>query len=282
MPDLPYVLLSGLQSAAFPEAPHPGALACVPPGLSREGLAVLVYLHGHDNCVENVVRPAPGRCPPSEEICPAADLIGHLERSGRAALLLVPELAYHRKSSDPGRLGQPGALRALLGEVLERLADDGTLPGAGVDDVQHLVLVSHSGGYKAAAALATEGGIAVDELYLLDSLYGQVERFAQFLARDLPRFAPDAGPGRRLRVLYTSRGGTADHSRGLAGRVRDLLGQAGLPPEWLRFDDSGAPLGPEELAGRLLIHRVETAHSAIPITYMGLLIEHSDLPEAAP
>src|SRR2546430_1991610 len=93
--------------AARMAAPSVGAVAAP---AARERLGLVVYLHGFDNCVENVARPTAGECLPGGEHCPSADLIGHLDRSGKAALLLLPEVSYHRKSADPGELGRPGAL----------------------------------------------------------------------------------------------------------------------------------------------------------------------------
>src|SRR5579883_817516 len=93
------ILLRDLRHAAFPRAPQPGALVYLPHGLPHlldtAHLSLVVYLHGFDNCIENVVRPEASRCPGTSGLCPAADLLGQMDRSGRQAVLLLPELAYH-------------------------------------------------------------------------------------------------------------------------------------------------------------------------------------------
>lgn len=232
-----------LESAAVPLETHPQALLHLVPGLDRARLGLLVYLHGFDNCIENVVRAAPGTCEHGGAVCPSADLIGHLERSGRNALLLCPEVQFHARTSDPGAFAQPAALRRLLGEVFALLGDE--LPAA-PEDLRHTVLASHSGGYRAAALLATEGGAPVQELFLLDSLYGEEERFERFLQE-----------GGRLVNLYTEGGGTAARSRALE--------QRGRAQGWIA-------------EGRLVSTQVPTGHSDIPGAHLGQLLRESGLP----
>jgi hypothetical protein len=263
-----YTLMYELAQAAYPRDEHPGALVHRAPGLRRDELCVVVYLHGWENCAENVVRPRPGNCPPSQEPDPSGDLIGQLDRSGKRALLLVPELRYHARTSDPGKLGQPGALQALLREVLGRL--DGDLAGARVEEVRRVAVFSHSGGYQAAAALATQGGVPVEELYLLDSFYGAEEAIAGFVR--------DGIAGRRFVSLYTGDGGTAQRSRALAGQIGPWLAAAGQPASTLCFDDADGDPQPDQLGARLLIKRVRAAHSDIPFRHFGELLRTSGLP----
>lgn len=288
--------LFGLRSAAFPsDAPaHPDAVAYLPAAPGGP-LSVIVYLHGHENCAENVMGEDPGVCAPDHEPdhgkaqqAPAADLIGQLVRAERDALLIVPELRYNARSSDPGALGAPGALSALIDEVLERLGDvAGTwLGGARVADVAHVTLISHSGGYRAAAALctigtggATGGGAPVRELILLDSLYGCEDEFARF-AQGAVASLQAGGPTIRLRNLYGE--STRDRSRALARRVAAQVAAAGLPPSTLVQDDHTLDLTEEQLAAPLLSKRVATAHSDLPRTYLHRLLLTGDLRKLSP
>ncbi len=276
-------LLSELKSAAFPDAPHPGALVHLPPGPlpgSAADLGLLVYLHGFDNCAENVARFLPGRCVPRGELCPAAGLIEHLNSSGKNAILLVPEVRYHQKSAEPGALGSPGALRAMLQEISLRLF--GPLSGLSLKDVGQVLVISHSGGYKAGISLATQGGVPTQELCLIDSLYGEEDAVVDhFVADDLSAFvSPAQGAGKRLCVLYTADGGTAPRARTLCTRLRTLLSGAGLSPDAVAQDDSDTEVTDEQFGRRLLFKRVPTDHSAMPISYVGRILSASDLPPA--
>ncbi len=272
-----YTLLYGLRGAATDDWEHPAALVYAPPQLDPGELAVIVYLHGLGNHIENVVRETP--LSPDQ---PVADLLGQLDRAGRSALLLVPELRYDGRTPDPGRLANPGALRLLLTEVLDKLPPP--LSGLRVDDVRRLVLISHSGGYQAAAALSLRGGMRVDELYLLDSLYGQEAAFSAVLDETLAELvaAADRGPrrwaARRLINLYTRGGGTAELSRAQARRASAEAERLQLDPGLVRATDE--PLEPAELpeGAAVLIQRVAVGHSELPLQFFGPLLQKSGLP----
>lgn len=264
-------LIRGLRHAAFPGSEHPDAAVYLPARIDRGDLAVVLYVHGFENCVSNVIRAAPSRCVPGGPRCPVADLVGHLDRSGRRALLLVPEVLFYARTSDPGALGEPGGLRALLDEVLTALAPQ--VDGAGVDEVRQVVVASHSGGYRVAAAAAVARDLPVREVYLLDSLYGEIDLFEDHLREGLHAYAARS---RRFVNLYGE--STARNSRAMAGRIPNWLGEAGLPAETLLHDNSGADLQDEELLRPILSKRVRTRHSDFPITYLGRLLATSGLP----
>lgn len=269
-----YTLLYGLRSGATDDWEHPAALVYAPPGFTPDELAVIVYLHGLGNHIENVVRPEP-----QSPDFPVADLLGQLDRAGRSALLLVPELHYDAETTDPGRLAASGALRLLLDEVLAKLPPP--LAGLRLSALRRLVLVSHSGGYQAAAALALRGGVRVDELYLLDSLYGQEAAFTAILGETLAEVAADRAappPRRRLINLYTGSGGTAEQSRAQARRARAEAERLQLDPRLVVTSDE--PQRPAELPGgaAVLIQRVAAGHSELPLQFFGQLLRQSGLP----
>jgi hypothetical protein len=264
-----YTLLYGLRSGAFDDWEHPAALVYAPPGFDPRQPAVVVYLHGLDNNVENVVR-----AEPLSSDYPVADLLGQLDRSERNALLIVPELGYNAQRSDPGRLGEPGALRALLAEVLAKPAPP--LGELRVEQLRWVVLLSHSAGFRAAAPMALGGGVRVDELGLLDSLYGQADAFTNYLLATLG----ETPPARRLISLYTGSGTTAELSRALAERAQAQAQRQQLPPATVVTSDES--LAPEEFpqlpGARVLIQRVAAAHSDIPQRFVGPILAHGGLP----
>ena len=260
----PYRLLYGLASAATDDPLHPGALVYAPPALDPAAWGLVVYLHGIDNNAENVARAAGDR--------PSADLVGHLARAGRSALLLVPELRFNHGSPDPGRLVADGALRRLVEEVLARVGD--AYGGLSTARLVRTVLISHSGGFHAAAALATRGGLPVDELYLLDSLYGEEDAF--FGCAD----AVLAAPGQRSLInLYGS--STERRSLALLARVRAAATARGIDAAFIAGSDT--PVAAEQLwpgapGAAFLSQRVPIAHAAMPAALVGRLLAASRLP----
>src|SRR5438034_376678 len=99
--------------------------------------------------------------PVEETLDAPAELDAKADGTHKNALFLAPELAFDRASSAAGKLGDEGGLRALVAEALAKLGDD--VGGATVDSIGSLVVVSHSGGYQAAAAIAVRGGVPVSE-----------------------------------------------------------------------------------------------------------------------
>lgn len=272
-----YTLLYGLRSGASDDWEHPAALVHAPSAFTPSALSVVVYLHGIKNNIENVVRATP-----ADEAFPVADLLGQLGRARRSALLVVPELHYNFHNADPGRLAAPGALRSLLDEIFARLP--APLDGLQTTEIGRLVLISHSGGYHAAAAMALGGGLRVDELYLLDSLYGHEEAFAAFLTDTLSELASSAaderrlGQARRFVNLYTRGGGTAEQSRVQGQKARTAAARLQLP-EALVFT-SDEPLAPEALTdAKVVIQRVAVGHSELPQTFIAPLLQRSGLAE---
>lgn len=277
---MPTFVYRGLEHAAFPGSEHPDALVHVPDDptqLDPEKVGLVVYLHGFENCIENAAAAPPGIFEPPE---PAADLIGQLERSGRSAILLLPETRYRARSGDGGALHEPGGFLRLLGEVLGRLRDDHpALSALAADSFAHTMLIAHSGAFRTAAALAKSGGLPVHELCLLDSLYSAVEDYQHIADTLITALKNGEGP-RRLVNLYRT-GGTQGPSRTLAAYVKKALKKAELPERLLHDDISGRPLELRQLGHPLVVKRVTTEHSSMGLVYVGRLLATSQLPVAA-
>jgi pimeloyl-ACP methyl ester carboxylesterase len=189
------VTLTGLHTAPFPAA-HGEAFVYVPEGLLRGPVEVVVYLHGWNACLANVVGSTPAACPPETTVHAPYDILGQFERSGRRAALIVPQLRYDAAAGDPGQFATQGGFAAFLREVQERM---------GMGPIDGVTLYAHSGGYQAAAAILNRGGVGIKGVVLLDALYGNVDTFA--------RFAPIG----KFVSLYTA--GTAANNQTLAAQV---------------------------------------------------------------
>lgn len=241
-----------LQHGAFPAQPgHPSAILYVPEHFDpTPPLDLVVYFHGWHNCVTTCAGDKDQPCTPGGPTRTASHLMSQVEAAHRNVLLLLPEAKVDQPSGADGALGQPGGFAALLTEVLQQMQP--TLGPKSLANVGRVLVVSHSGGYDAAADLATLGGVPVAEVALLDSLYGRQGSFLAWIQKDLSGFA---SLERRFFDVYTDSGGTLTNSQKFA---KDLV--ATLPKD-----------------STLLVHDATTATWA-PASYQhGLLFKHSAL-----
>jgi hypothetical protein len=268
-----------LDSHPAPVAGHPSAVVYIPSRFDpTPPVNVIVFLHGWYNCAENVVRNNNSACQSGGAPRMAYNLAAQLETSGRNAILLVPELQFDRANSDAGPLGQPGAMAAVIGETFTRLSDVVQL--GGMENLGHVVVASHSGGYMAAAAIATGGGVPVTELYLLDSLYGEQDQYASWMQSEVDLIT-QVPPMARFASVYTLTGGTLANSQAMADQTRNWLAQAGATPDVVQDDRTTSTWTPDQFAHGALFKRSALAHDNVPRFYFGRLLATSVLPAVA-
>src|SRR5581483_3237428 len=266
-----------LDAGAYPPtAAHPSALVYVPSHYdATPPLSLIVYLHGFSNCVENIVRDAGESCDPAAgtPVRHAYALAAQLEASGKNALLLCPEIAFDQTTGAPGNLGLQGGFRALLTETLADLAP--RIGAKTIADVGMVVVASHSGGYQAAAGIAQRGGVPVEEIYLLDSLYGNFADYDAWVMSDLPSLA-GSPPARRFADVYTSGGGTLANSQAMADRAATWVGtDAGT-----LVDDRTTSTWPDATYRHgLLFKQSALSHDGVPTYYFGKFVSTSGLPD---
>lgn len=265
-----------LDAGAFPKSPfHPSALVYLPTNFDpTPPVSLLVYIHGFNNCVENIVRPsnAGQPCTNSGPVRQAFGLIAQLEAAHKNAILLCPEVAFDQSSANPGKLDERDGFRALLEEVLQQLREP--LYELTLAEISPVALASHSGGYAAAAAIATRGGVPIRELYLLDSLYGATADFDSFVRADLPALFTQP-PSRRFANVYTDGGGTLQSSQAMADRLT-----ASISERDAMMDDRTTATWPlATYQHGLLFKRSALSHDGIVRYYFQTLIATSGLAE---
>jgi hypothetical protein len=259
------ILLTLDAGAIPPTTAYPSALVYLPRNFDpTPPLSVIVFIHGFSNCVENVVRDAGGECTPDGGTRAAYSLAAQLEATNKNALLLVPEIDFDKQTGAPGNLGTTDGFKALLAETLADLA--GALHGATLADVGTLIVTSHSGGYQAAAGIASKGGIPVDEIDLFDSLYGNTA--------DFDAWARAVGAGKRFTDVYTQGGGTLASSQAMATRAST---QSWVPAAQLLDDRTTATLTDAEYAHQLLFKLSGLTHDGVPAYYFGKVVGTSVL-----
>jgi hypothetical protein len=261
-----------LTTAAVPGSPgHPNAVVYVPSGYrGDQPLDVIFYLHGWWNCASNVLRSSNGACG-GGALRNAYGLAAQLERSGKHAVLVVPELAYEQPSSAPGALATPGVFTAMMEEVLATDAITAAIGPHTIADLDQLIVASHSGGYVTASHLLSGGGLDVREVWLLDSLYGETAAFDAWVQAE--HAAPFAAHDKRLAIIYTGAGGTLANSQAMATRARGWL-----PSAAILDDRTGATLDDAAFAHGLVFKRSGLTHDNVPRYYFGRLLVTSALP----
>jgi hypothetical protein len=199
-----------LQGAPFPAPGAPYKDATVLAFISHRyraeedgKVAVVVHFHGLNGDVDSTVE--------------KHQLREQFHDSKQNAVLLVPELAAHTQSPAAGKLEVEGGFGRLVNDALATLnlssarhaLGDARLPPH--PQVGSVCISAHSGGYHAAAASITQGHLAVEEVYLFDALYAEVDTFKKWVI---------AGKGKTMRsrhklVSYYTGGTTEANTRAL-------------------------------------------------------------------
>jgi hypothetical protein len=188
------------------------ALLYLPKGFDvRKPGVIVVFLHGHRATLERDVRDRQR----------VADQIAEANAN---AVLVAPQFAVNASDSSAGRFWENYGFARFLGEAgahLARLHGDkrtrkafATLP---------VVVVAYSGGYVPAAWALHKGGTdkRVIGVLLLDALYGEVDKYAEWIGRHPKSFFISA---------YTS--SSAHGNETLQGILanRDVDFDTSLPP----------------------------------------------------
>ena len=179
---------------------------------SRPGVMVL-FFHGHGATLERDVA-ARQRVP--EQI----------SESGVNAVLVAPQFAVDARDSSAGNFWKPEGIRRFLDETADKLAELGgsTMPRDIFTDMP-IVIVGYSGGYV-PTAWALHSRVMDKRLrgvVLLDGLYGEVSKFASWIARDKASFFLSAYTSSTRRGNAALRKKLAEkgipHSKGVAPRL---------------------------------------------------------------
>jgi hypothetical protein len=108
-----------------------------------------------------------------------------LAQSGLNGVLVAPQLAFDARDSSAGRFWKPGALAEFLDEADARLAASYPGTSRGTFRRMPVIIVAYSGGYLPAAFALAQGGASerVRGVVLLDALYGEQDKFADWIER---------------------------------------------------------------------------------------------------
>jgi hypothetical protein len=249
------------RTEAFVHAP--GSLA----GL--DAVPIVVFFHGWYGCLDVVVGAEDGPCRPGEPTRPAMDLTRQFDRAGVGALLVVPQLAFDRPSSEPGALAEPGFFRSMLEEILASPELASVLPDQ--KRIGRVILVSHSGSYLALGRALGRGSVDVHEVWMLDALYQPVPELRTWYRSHTPDFLDHQT--RRLVFLYTTAERTGPRTRALLHRLAPDHEGAGL-----FLGESPGLVDDKLLASPLVGQQTALAHERIPPAAFAALLRTARLP----
>jgi hypothetical protein len=240
-------------------------------------LNIIVYIHGFNNCVTNIVRDTNGTCTDGGAVRDAYSLAAQLEASGKNALFLAPEVRFEAATGDPGNLRDPNTFGALLQETLNDLAS--VIGPRTIADVGELIVASHSGGYTAADDIVDSTGITAREVWMFDSLYqtSVALDFEKWVKQDLGSlYLPYRRFGTFYTVLNNTCGGTDCNSEMMASDIAALY-----PPDaGVVIDEPNASVTwtLDIYRHGFLCKHSSLAHNDIPRYYFARLLETSGLP----
>ncbi len=144
----------------------------------RKPGVIVVFFHGNGATLERDVR--------DRQLVPQ-----QISDSGVNAVLLAPQLAVDAADSSAGKFWQPGGLKRFVAESAEHLARLYGDPGAARDFASMpVVIVGYSGGFMPAAWSLDVGGLGnrVRGVFLLDAVYGELDKFASWIVNNRSGF----------------------------------------------------------------------------------------------
>ncbi len=161
---------------------------------------IVVFFHGHGATLERDVR--------DRQLVPQ-----QISDLGANAVLLAPQLAVDAADSSAGKFWQPGGLKRFINELAEHLAKLYGDPNAAKTFANMpVVIVGYSGGFVPTAWSLEVGGLGnrVRGVLLLDAVYGELDKFASWVANNRSGFFVSAY------TRYTQR-----HDQELMQMIRD-------------------------------------------------------------
>ena len=157
----------------------PRVLLHIPKGFDiRKPAVMVVFFHGHGAKIDRDVRDR-------------QQVAAQITRSDANAVVVAPQFAVNAADSSPGAFWEPGFFDEFLSEAGEQLALMLGQPRAARTFFRMpIIFVSYSGGFLPTAWALKLGSIKdrLRGIVLMDSLYGEVDRFQNWIANNRRSF----------------------------------------------------------------------------------------------
>nr|WP_244423064.1 alpha/beta hydrolase [Bradyrhizobium sp. ORS 278] len=144
----------------------------------RKPGVIVVFFHGNGATLERDVR--------DRQLVPQ-----QITGSGVNAVLLAPQMAVDAADSSAGKFWQPGGFKRFMDEAAINLARlTGDPANATAFAGMPIVIIGYSGGFLPTAWSLEVGGLSerVRGVVLLDAVYGQLDKFANWIERNRSGF----------------------------------------------------------------------------------------------
>src|SRR6202011_5807273 len=144
----------------------------------RKPGVIVVFFHGNGATLARDVR--------DRQLVPQ-----QITDSGVNAVLLAPQLAVDAADSSAGKFWQPGGLKRFVAESAEHVAElYGDPRSATAFANMPIVIVGYSGGFVPTAWSLEVGGLGnrVRGVFLLDAVYGELDKFASWIENNRSGF----------------------------------------------------------------------------------------------
>jgi hypothetical protein len=257
-----------LQAGAFPGSGRPDVAVHIPPGFdATRSPGMVLYFHGWNGCVGAALSDEDVPCSDGGDPRPAGSLATQIDDARVNAMLVAVELRADMATGEPGQIASSGGMRAFLRELFDEHLVEPLGCALGVDELDRIVVIAHSGGYQAAASAVAFGDLPqISEVDLLDAYYGADEIFRSWALESIDRF----DGSRRFVDLYTCCGGTVERARELAAL---LLSGSESASASVHDDDGEDELDEATLAFPVVLKRVPREHPDLPRAYVRALVE---------
>jgi hypothetical protein len=151
----------------------------IPPGFDpRRPAVIVVFFHGHGATLARDVR--------DRQQVPA-----QITAAGANAVLVAPQFAVDAADSSAGKFWEVNGFKRFLDEAAVKLAYMyGDPRSAMIFAKMPIVIVSYSGGFGPTLSVLDRGGVRsrVRGVVMLDSLYGGIDKFADWIAANRSTF----------------------------------------------------------------------------------------------
>jgi hypothetical protein len=144
----------------------------------RKPGVIVVFFHGNGATLERDVR--------DRQLVPQ-----QISDSGVNAVLLAPQLAVDAADSSAGKFWQPGGFKRFMAESADHLARLYGDPNAAKAFANMpIIIVGYSGGFVPTAWSLEVGGVGdrVRGVFLLDAVYGELDKFASWIENNRTGF----------------------------------------------------------------------------------------------
>ena len=153
------------------------SLLVIPPRFDprRPDAALVVFFHGN---LATLTR----------DVLARQGVPRQLKASRLNAALVAPQMAVDALDSSAGHFYEPGFFETYLREAAAHLAERAAGRFAAADlDRLPVVIVAYSGGYVPTAYTLAAGDDRIAGVVLLDALFGEEQKFADWIARHYPK-----------------------------------------------------------------------------------------------